>query len=134
MENDCGRVGCAETGSRAGASSQQAVSTEGFDPARVRALATKAAPLLDCWRKSNTPRGGRERLVGFVIDQDAIGLGLSEPLFALDALTELARIAIAMEAAKPSRRETGSTRKGDSAGRNGIAQEDAPSSDMGKGE
>jgi hypothetical protein len=42
--------------------------------------------------------------------------------------------AIAMEAAKPSRRETGSTRKGDSAGRNGIAQESIPSSDMGKGE
>jgi hypothetical protein len=32
---DTGRVGFAETGSRADASSRQGVSTEGFDPARV---------------------------------------------------------------------------------------------------
>jgi hypothetical protein len=72
----------------------------GFDPSRIKALAARAQPLLDCDHRGNrpNPRVLGERIVGFVISEDDIGLGLSEPLMALDALVHLARLAIAMEA------------------------------------
>lgn len=59
---------------------------------------------------------------------EAIETGRSEPLFIMrDAIRNWLEDdpAIAMEAAKPSRRETGST-EGDSAGPKDIAQKEAP--------
>lgn len=95
MNNDSGRV----PGSHAshGASISVESPPIGFDPARIGELAEKAAALLACEHRTNRPnqRGDGGRVVGFVLDShDMIGLGLSEPLFAWDAVIELARAAI----------------------------------------
>jgi hypothetical protein len=65
----------------------------------VAELVKKAKPLLDCKQRSNRPIGDGKRLVGFVIGENDIGLGLSEPLSALDALLELAEIGAATKRA-----------------------------------
>jgi hypothetical protein len=59
----------------------------------IKNLSSRATPLLECDRRSNKPIGEGKRLVGFVIGENDIGLGLSEPLFALDALVKLAKSA-----------------------------------------
>jgi hypothetical protein len=59
-------------------------------------LARRAAPLINCGHRANrpNPRVKGERIVGFVIGENDIGEGLSEPLLALNALVELARAAL----------------------------------------
>lgn len=65
--------------------------------AEVAALVEKAKPLLECEHRANrpNPRQKGERIVGFAIGENDIGLELSEPLFALDALIKLAHIGAA---------------------------------------
>lgn len=70
-------------------------------------LFAAAKPLIECDHRANrpNPRIDGERIVGFVIDQDLIGLGLSEPLFALDALVKAAsEVPRLLEAAREGER------------------------------
>lgn len=55
---------------------------------RLRELLAKATPLLSADR-SNRPIGGGERLIGFRVPEDVAGL--SDGLFIVSALTEIAR-------------------------------------------
>lgn len=55
-------------------------------------LVEKVAPLLAAGRKASHPVGNGERLVGFVLPEKVAGL--SDGLFMLDALCDLARAAI----------------------------------------
>ena len=77
-----------------------------MDNELVEAVA-KAAPLLKCEHRANRPndRVPGERIVGFVIGEDEIGLGLSEPLLALDALVKLAEAATSLKAENEALRE-----------------------------
>ncbi len=70
----------------------------------VDLLIKRAKPLLECGHRANRPQDQPgERIVGFVIGEDDIGLGLSEPLFALDAVVELAAIAATPDPAMSER-------------------------------
>lgn len=75
--------------------------------AEMERLLEAATPLIECDRRTNRPDPcvDGERIVGFVIDQDFIGLGLSEPLFALEALVNVAKALPSLIAREKALRE-----------------------------
>lgn len=87
------------SGSQPSAQAPAGLGAPRVDPARIAELAQKAKPFLECGHRANRPneRVRGERIVGFVIHEDDIGLGLSEPMFALEALVSLAKIAANQE-------------------------------------
>lgn len=71
--------------------------------AQLEALAEKAGPLLKARGKCDSPRPDGNRLVGFVVPSEAAS-GLSDNIFALDALVQLANTALqAAEAVEVAR-------------------------------